>query len=283
MYRVPVLTYLSLAAEVRLEAYKLKHQRVSNGFVLFDTPSEISRLGLLIESHNSGVPMPYSETEYDGPSLIDHLDILVGVKSMNADWYACQCPSCASAGGDNKQNNLQFSRMGFRCMAGCAGKEVIMEFNKLIPAATDIELERGQTTLDTGPKVMDGRLVFVSDTKEQTIEVEEVSGGFSIKIININKETGGSKKETHVVKKSNLRTLWVWLIKNCPVGETVESSQIRAFLAEKHGVDIDAWASHTKRTIYFETHYYPLKVLQWKRLIDYNLDGSVTLLKEEFE
>ena len=279
MYRVPVLTYLSLAGEVRLNEFKLKHQRVHDGHVLFETPREIERITQLLEAHNTGVPMPFSEVEYDGPALVEHLDILKGVRRMNEEWYSSQCPSCFAGGRDNKMNNLQFSRMGFRCMAGCAGRDVLAEFTKMLPVNVEVELERGQTTLPVDTE----RIVSVSEEKDETIDVAEIDGGFEVRITTKNKSTGKTTNKKQKIKKGALRSIWSWLVKNCPVGETVKSSQIREFLAEKHDVSIDAWASHTNRTIYFKTHYYPLKYLEWRRLITYHHGGSVTLLSADFE
>ena len=51
----------------------------------------------------------------------------------------------AEAGKDNKMNNLQLSKNGFRCMAGCNGKDVLAAFEKLTPEVIFEDIAPGQT------------------------------------------------------------------------------------------------------------------------------------------
>jgi hypothetical protein len=286
MYRVPVLTYLSLAGEVRLNEFKLKHQRVHDGYVLFETPREIERITQLIEAHNTGVPMPFSEVEYDGPALVEHLDILKGVKRMNEEWYSSQCPSCVVGGRDNKMNNLQFSRMGFRCMSGCAGRDVLAEFTKMLPVNVEVELERGQTTLDIPAPKEEGKRRVMKVDEDGMVEfiVNKTVKGFDLTIITTKKASGNKNENTHKVSRSALRRLWVWLTKNYPAGEMIEGESIREFMAEIYGVPVKEWGGYGPgRSIYMKNHYYPLKILQYQRCIEHHPDGSVTLLSTDFE
>jgi len=284
MYRVPVMTYLSLAGDVRLNEFKLKHQRIADGDVVFETAREIERLTLLLDSHNTGVPMPHSEVEYDGPTLVNHLDVLSGVRRMNDDWYSCQCPSCAAGGRDNKKNNLQFSAMGFRCMAGCSGKDVLTSFTALLPASVEVDLERGQTVLELDKEPSKKRVMKVDEDEVNESQVVKEGRDY---ILTLTKTKLGSGKVTtsvHRVQRSNLRRLWFWLIKNYSVGDTAEYDEIRSFMAEQSQVPVDTWGAHGEaRKIYFATHYYPLKVLQHLRCIEYHKDGSLTLLRDTFE
>ena len=309
MFRVPVLQYLNWVGDVKRNDFKLKHQRITDGFVLFENALEIDRLKLLIDYHNLGESLPFEDGDYKGIAIYDNREHLLNVVFSNDDWYSAQCPACAIVGKDNNKNNLQIGKKGFKCLAGCSAKEVIKEFEKLLPESTDTtDLKPGQTLNDfveenetedeesdieesTTPimsrdeiRLDRARLVSTNDKKERYVHVDELEGGeFFVTIFNKNKQTGKVQKQQHRVKRNALRTLWVWVTKNCPVGETVKSSDIRAYLAEKHNVSVDAWASHAHRTVYFDTHYYPTKVLEWKRLVEYHHNGSITRLKEDFE
>tara|TARA_B100000900_G_scaffold113556_1_gene95059 strand:+ start:1322 stop:2173 length:852 start_codon:yes stop_codon:yes gene_type:complete len=283
------MLYLQWVNKVTRNDYKLKHQRVEDGHVLFESEREVARLTLLVEHHNSGEKLPFEDGDYKGISIFENREHLNNCIFSNDDWYSAQCPSCAEAGKDNKMNNLQLSKNGFRCMAGCNGKDVLAAFEKLTPEVSVTEDITPGQTLDyyTNPEeggIDNARLISTTEKKDRFVNVDELEGGnFSVTIFNKNKQTGETQKQQHNVRRSALRSIWVWITRNCPVHATVKSSEIREFLAEKHGVPAEAWASHAHRTIYFDTHYYPLTILAWMRLIEYHHNGSITRLKEEFE
>ena len=172
------MTYLELAGHVFRADYKLQHQRVADGYVLFSTESEVARLTALLDSHNSGTPMPFLDPRGEN-SVWEAREHLVGLFRSGGDgWYSCQCPSCAAQGHDNKKNNLQVSLVGFSCQRGCTNKEVadaVQAMLEDVPA--EIELQPGQTVLPTQDEGIEGaRLLMQTEKKERNTRLDDKDG-----------------------------------------------------------------------------------------------------------
>jgi len=285
MFRVPVMTYLELAGDVPRSDYKLQHQRVEGGFVLFETDKEVFKLRTLLDAHNQGVPMPFLDPRGENSvwEAREHLSNLT--RSGGDGWYSAQCPSCAAQGRDNKQNNLQVALVGFRCVAGCTAKEVFAATQEMMEdAPVEIELQPGQTVLPMEQESEEGiegaRLLMQTDKKERYTRLDDKDGAVWLTVFRKNRETGEVKEQAHKVNKRYARILWVWL-QRFDKGAVITSKQIRSYIAPFFGISIDAWAGHAHRSEYFEGHYYPLLWLAHHRAIEYNHDGSVVRIADE--
>ena len=282
MFRVPVMTYLELAGDVPRADFKLQHQRVVDGEVLFSTDTEVSRLKMLLESHNSGVPMPFLDARGENSVWEAREHLLNLTRSGGDGWYSAQCPSCASQGRDNHQNNLQVALVGFKCVAGCTAKEVVTATQDMLEdAPEEIELQPGQTVLPIKEEGIEGaRLLMQTEKKERYTRLDDRDGSMWLTVFRKNRETGETKEESHKVNKRYARILWVWL-QRFDKGVVIPSKSIREYIAPFFGVSVDAWAGHAHRTEYFEGHYYPLLWLAHHRAIEYNHDGSVVRIADE--
>ena len=287
MYRVPVFDYLDLVRGVTRSDFKLQHQRVLDGYVLFETDSEIKRIRLLADAHNNDETLPFMDAKGDNLvwELREHLRNMR--RSGGEGWYSAQCPACAEAGQDRNMNNLQLSAMGFKCVRGCAGKDVIKATKVLAEPEVEVgEIQPGQMVLELSeakPEGVDGaRLVQQTDKKERYTKVEEIEGSIWLTVYRKTRNTGEIKEQSHQIDLKAVRRLWVWL-QRFPQGEPVRSEQIRAYLAPFYGLSSDVWASHAHRSEHFEAHYYPLLWLEYKRAIVYNHDGSVVRTADEVE
>jgi len=287
MYRVPVFDYLDLVRGVTRSDFKLQHQRVLDGFVLFETDAEISRIKLLTDAHNNDDALPFMDAKGDN-IVWENRESLRNIRRSGGEgWYSAQCPACAEGGQDRNMNNLQLSAMGFKCVRGCTGKDVITATKALVEPPVEVgEIHPGQMVLDLSeakPEGMDGaRLVQQTQKKERYTKVEEVDGKTILTVYRKTRNTGEIKEESHPIDSKATRRLWVWL-QRFPQGATIRSEQIRAYLAPFYGLSSDVWASHAHRSEYFEAHYYPLLWLEYKRAITYNHDGSVVRIADEVQ
>ena len=281
MFSVPVMTYLEMAGDVPLADYKLKHQRVSNGFVLFSSEAELARLEALVEAHNSGKPLPFLDARGEN-SVWEAREHLVNLTRSGGDgWYSAQCPSCAAKGKDNKQNNLQVALVGFKCVAGCTAKEVAQATQDMMEdVPEEIELLPGQTVLPISEGIEGARLLLQTEKKERYTRIDNKEGDIYLTVFRKNRETGEVKEQVHRVNKRYARIMWVWL-QRFEKGHVITSKEIREYIAPFFGVSTDAWAGHAHRSEYFEGHYYPLLWLAHHRAIEYNHDGSVVRIADE--
>ena len=91
--RVPVSLYLELIGSKVRSDYALRHQRIEDGHVLFDTEKEMGRLEVLLHAHNSGEPLPFLMADGGNP-VWEARESLVNLRKSGNGWYSAQCPSC---------------------------------------------------------------------------------------------------------------------------------------------------------------------------------------------
>jgi hypothetical protein len=86
-----------------------------------------------------------------------------------------------------------------------------------------------------------------------------------------NKTTGIVSKQAHTVKKEDLNRM-IHLVHSLPLNEPVSCYEI----AKRMGLDWkeDVWKNRTK--VYFPKYYFPIKILEKLKIIQYGGDGNVT-------
>jgi len=307
--RVPVSLYLELIGSKVRSDYALRHQRIEDGHVLFDTEKEMGRLEVLLHAHNSGEPLPFLMADGGNP-VWEARESLVNLRKSGNGWYSAQCPSCAKQGADgNGKNHLQVKEDGgFGCVRKCKRKDILDALKELAPPKEKVpEIAPGQSVLfsfDNAPKPKAeptptpvvlpepepevreetpfdrARLVHKGEKKERYLHVTEMDGEVRLTVWRKSLDSGERSESTSVVNLKACRTLWVFLSRY-PVGETIPPLEIRAFLAEKHRMSVEEWGAYGKaRRIYLENHNTPLLWLQYHRVIDYRANGSVFRLEE---
>lgn len=106
---------------------------------------------------------------------------------------------------------------------------------------------------------------------EGTIEIwKGFDNDFTIRTPIKDKLTGNVKWTVKEVKKEDLNRM-IHIIKNLPLNEPVSCYEI----ANRLGYDWkDIWKYRTK--IYFKIYYFPIKILESLKVIDYGGDGKIT-------
>ena len=133
--------YLSLAAPIRkLKRFRLCNQEVAGGFVYFNDPAAVKRLGEMLRFHNTGErPVEYirdgkgnimksdSTVTKDTKKIFEYQDCLESVKGPDGSgWYTARCPVCEFKGAelgevwDDDHTHFRFREEGaFYCHANC--------------------------------------------------------------------------------------------------------------------------------------------------------------------
>ena len=258
MFRVPVMTYLELAGDVTRADFKLKHQRVADGFVLFSTDSEMARLKILIDSHNRGVPLPFLDPRGEN-SVWEAREHLV---NLTLWWrWMVFVPMSFLRRTKVKTTKRTISkwllsdssakRVALRREVSIATQEMLED----VPE--EIELQPGQTVLPIEQGIEGARLLMQTEKKERYTRLDDKDGEIWLTVFRKNRETGQVKEHSHKVSKRHARTLWVWIQRH-EKGAVITSKMIREYIAPFWSIPVDAWAGHAHRSEYFEGHYYPL-------------------------
>ena len=103
-----------------------------------------------------------------------------------------------------------------------------------------------------------------------------------------NKETGQITKNKHIISRNSVRVIWKIIKELCPhVNDKTKYREIVSKLIDYYkweNFDLDSFNGGRNRSKkFFPYYYYPIKVLEKYKFIDYSGVGIITLIKKNNE
>jgi len=93
------------------------------------------------------------------------------------------------------------------------------------------------------------------------------------------RESKEVKTITHEITQANVQAVWTIIQANLKIGGSTTSKKLaeKLILSKAWGISTDAfWGGKYRSKYYFPKFYYPLKILDYNKLITYSSGGKIT-------